>query len=121
MQYIVIERFKDGCVSELYRRFDERGRMLPRGLAYIDSWIAADLRACYQLMQTDDFALFKQWTSQWDDLVDFEIVPVISSQAARARAADSRPGIRPGPARDEHAGGGDARGPDSAVHDAQSQ
>jgi hypothetical protein len=60
--------------------------MMPAELHYIDSWVSADLRICYQLMETDDFGLFAQWTQQWEDLVEFEIVPVIPSAEARAKA-----------------------------------
>lgn len=60
--------------------------MLPAGLDYIDSWIDERLERCYQLMETDDESLFEEWTSKWSDLVEFEIVPVISSSEARKRA-----------------------------------
>ena len=83
MNYLVIERFKNA--AEIYRRFAEKGRMMPHGLTYVESWIAEDLRTCYQLMETDDFSLFAQWTQNWDDLMDFEIIPVLSSAEARAK------------------------------------
>ena len=37
-------------------------------------------------METDDPSLFERWTAQWDDLGEFEIVPVLASAAAAARA-----------------------------------
>jgi hypothetical protein len=74
---MVIERFKDP--PAVYQRFREKGRMMPDGLEYVSSWIAADLTICYQLMRTDNFALFQLWTDNWKDLVDFEIVPVRTS------------------------------------------
>ena len=82
MLYIVIERFKDGAVPEIYRRFRERGRMMPDGLEYVSSWIDLDFRICYQLMRTEDFALFDKWIDNWRDLMQFEIVPVRSSAEA---------------------------------------
>ncbi|MBD2682111.1 DUF3303 family protein [Nostoc paludosum FACHB-159] len=39
MLFMVIERFKDGKTKEIYRRFQEEGRMMPEGLKYIDSWV----------------------------------------------------------------------------------
>ena len=84
MRYMVIERFKDP--PAIYRRFAEKGRMMPDGLKYVESWIATDMTACYQLMEADEFALFARWTKNWEDLVDFEIIPVISSAEARGRA-----------------------------------
>ena len=86
MRYMVIERFRKGQAGAIYRRFDEQGRMMPDGLRFVDSWVSADLTVCYQLMETDDFRLFAQWTQHWDDVVSFEIVPIIPSSEARAKA-----------------------------------
>lgn len=83
MLYMVIERFRNrDAVAAVYRRFEERGRMLPEGLRYVSSWIASDLGCCFQLMESDDARLFDQWTVHWRDLVEFEIVPLVSSQEA---------------------------------------
>jgi hypothetical protein len=73
---MVIERFRDGDAAPVYARFREQGRMLPDGLIYLDSWLAADRTVCYQLMETDDPALFHGWTACWADLVDFDIIPL---------------------------------------------
>jgi hypothetical protein len=54
--------------------------MLPNGLRYVDSWVAATLDRCYQLMECDDPRLFQEWVIHWQDLVDFEIVPVVPSK-----------------------------------------
>ncbi len=86
MRYMVIERFKPAAAGPIYRRVAQKGRLIPAGLHYIDSWVSADLSRCYQLMETDDNTLFAQWTRHWDDLVDFEIVPLISSDEARDKA-----------------------------------
>ncbi len=86
VRYMVVERFKPGAAQSIYSRVADKGRMIPAGVHYIESWVASDLSVCYQLMETDDYALFEQWTSKWADLIDFEIVPLISSDEARARA-----------------------------------
>lgn len=86
MRYMVIEKFKDAAAGDVYRRFAEKGRMMPAGLDYLDSWVSADVKTCFQLMETDDFELFAAWTRHWQDLIDFEIVPVIPSAEARAKA-----------------------------------
>jgi Domain of unknown function (DUF3303) len=87
MLFIVIERFKSrGAAAEVYRRFAERGRMLPDGLKYLDSWVEENLDRCFQLMETDDAKLFKQWIACWQDLVDFEVIPVINSADAQRQA-----------------------------------
>src|SRR5262245_48408149 len=84
MLYLVIERFKPGAAPEVYRRAREKGRMLPDGLDYISSWVDLEFERCFQLMQTENYSLFAEWTNAWEDLVEFEIVPVRpSAEAAR--------------------------------------
>ena len=83
---MVIEKFKRGP-APVYARSAERGRMLPEGLTYVDSWVdERTMDRCFQLMETDDARLFDVWTAAWGDLVEFEIVPVLSSKDAAARA-----------------------------------
>ena len=83
MLYMVIERFRDGCGPAVYARFRERGRMMPDGLGYVNSWVEPTFERCFQLMETEDRSLFDEWTVNWDDLMEFEIIPVISSTEAR--------------------------------------
>ena len=86
MLYMVIERFKSrDAATAVYKRFAERGRMLPVGLTYVDSWVEESLDRCFQLMETADPKLFDEWISCWSDLVDFEVIPVTSSAAAAER------------------------------------
>jgi len=84
MLFMVIEHFRPGSAPEVYRRFRERGRMAPEGLRYVASWVDIDYKRCFQVMETDNEALLAQWTSNWSDLVDFEIVPVRTSAEAAA-------------------------------------
>jgi hypothetical protein len=84
-QYMVVETFKNCDAAAVYRRFRERGRMLPDGLIHISSWVSADLSKCYQLMECSNARLLEQWTACWSDLVDFEVVPVIQSAEAAQR------------------------------------
>ena len=85
MNYMIIERFHPGKVKELYQRFDEKGRMLPKGVEYINSWINEDVTVCYQLMEAASITQLHEWIANWKDLVDFEIIPVISSAEAKNR------------------------------------
>jgi len=78
MLFMVIERFKDA--KAVYRRVREKGRILPEGLKYVGSWIEANYDRCFQLMECDDASLFQKWVIQWQDLIDFEIVPVVESK-----------------------------------------
>ena len=90
MLYMVVERFKEGAAPEIYRRFRERGRMMPEGLEYVSSWIDEDTRICFQLMRTAERSLFQLWTKHWEDLMEFEIMPVrTSAEVARVMAGPS--------------------------------
>jgi hypothetical protein len=83
---MVVETYTRGP-GPVYARAAERGRMLPPGLAYVDSWIdERGLDRCFQLMETEDPSLFERWIAEWSDLVEFEIVPVVDSAEAAARA-----------------------------------
>jgi hypothetical protein len=84
---MVVERYRNGNAAPVYRRFKERGRMAPEGLTYISSWVEENLGTCYQLMETSDRALLDEWMRHWNDLVEFEVHPVMTSQQAAERAA----------------------------------
>ena len=79
--YMVIERFKKGA-APVYRRFREKGRMAPEGVAYVSSWVDSDLSTCYQVMETEDRGLLDEWMARWKDLVEFEVHPVMTSKEA---------------------------------------
>ena len=83
--FTVVERFRYGDAAPVYRRFRERGRLAPDGLTYVSSWVNESLTICYQLMETSDRALLEEWMRNWEDLVEFEVHPVITSQEAAER------------------------------------
>ena len=83
MLFMVIERFTPEAAGEIYRRLRGGGRGFPEGLRYVDSWVRADLRGCFQLMECEDPASFQEWIARWGDLADFEIVPVAGSSATQ--------------------------------------
>ena len=87
MLYMVIEHFKTPGAIEIYRRVRDGGRFLPEGLEYVSSWVDLDFTICYQLMKTDNEKLFELWTKHWEDLIDFEIIPVQTSAEAREAIA----------------------------------
>ena len=85
MLYMIIEKFHPGKVKTLYNRFDEKGRMLPEGVSYINSWINEEVTLCYQVMESDSEEKIHEWIAHWDDIVDFEVIPVITSAQAKAK------------------------------------
>ncbi len=75
-QYMLIETFFENCLKKAYERFHEKGRMLPEGLHYLDSWLTKDGSRCFQLMETDKYELLQMWMKNWNDLIDFEIIEI---------------------------------------------
>lgn len=78
--YMVIEHFKDA--KAVYGRYEKKGRMLPEGLRYIASWTETNFARCFQVMECDDPALLDQWMFHWNDLINFEIIPVVTGAEA---------------------------------------
>ena len=78
MLFMVIEHFKD--VPAIGERFAREGRMLPDGVAYHASWVEPGGGRCFQVMEADSIEPIEAWARRWQDLADFEIVPVLTSQ-----------------------------------------
>ena len=91
MLYMIVESFKNRDPVPVYRRFGEQGRLAPEGLHYVASWVDESLSRCFQLMEPADRALLDEWISRWNDLVDFEVYPVMTSSEAAERVASQRP------------------------------
>jgi len=45
---MVIEHFKNKDAVAVYRRFRDRGRMAPEGIAYVSSWVDEKFERCYR-------------------------------------------------------------------------
>jgi len=87
MLFMIIEHFRNDDARPVYERFRARGRLAPDGLRYVNSWVTSDLARCFQIMEAPDRALLDQWLARWMDLVDFDVVPVITSAEAAASVA----------------------------------
>jgi hypothetical protein len=85
--FMIVEHYRDGDPLPVYRRFRDQGRLAPDGLTYVASWIDESMATCWQVMEAADRSLVDAWIARWDDLVDFEVIPVITSPDAAARVA----------------------------------
>jgi hypothetical protein len=85
--YLIVERFRDGDARPVYRRFRDQGRLAPEGLRYLASWVTQDFACCYQVMECEDRALLEEWMARWQDLAEFEVIPVMTSADAVAAIA----------------------------------
>jgi hypothetical protein len=79
MLFMVIEKTPGDSVEAVGKRFREKGRMLPAGVRYEASWLNDDGSICYQIMDSSSREELDQWISCWNDLVDFEVIPVSTS------------------------------------------
>jgi hypothetical protein len=68
MLYMVIETFRNGDPVPVYRRFRDRGRLMPEGIEYRGSWVTDDLRRCFQVMECTDRRLLDEWMANWQDV-----------------------------------------------------
>lgn len=84
MVFMVIEHFRPGRAADVYRRFRERGRLAPVHVRYVSSWVDLEFRRCFQVMEADSQDQLLEWTKNWDDLVEFDIIPVRTSADAAA-------------------------------------
>jgi hypothetical protein len=93
MLFMVIEQFRNQDAKSVYRRFQQKGRLLPNGVEFLNSWVAADLGRCFQLMECNDITPLQRWVAEWSDLIEFEIVPVVSGKETAAALAESSAGV----------------------------
>jgi hypothetical protein len=82
MLYMIVEHFKNQDALPVYRRFREKGRLAPEGLTYVSSWVDETMQHCFQIMETDDKTLLDAWIANWADIVDFEVLPIMTSKEA---------------------------------------
>jgi hypothetical protein len=85
MLFMIIEKFHPGKVKALYERFEQKGRLLPDGVHYVNSWIDEKVSICFQVLESNTRREILQWISHWSDLADFEIIPVITSAQAKEK------------------------------------
>ena len=83
MLFMVVEKFKNQDGKAVYRKLRDKGRALPDGLKFVSSWVTADLGRCFQLMETDDITTFQRWIADWQEVAEFEVVPVVEGKTTR--------------------------------------
>ena len=69
MLFMVVERFRNQDGKAVYRKLRNGGRGLPDGLKFVASYVSADLQ---------------RWIADWQDVVEFEVVPVVEGKTTRA-------------------------------------
>ncbi len=85
MVYMIIEKFHANKIKEIYSRLEEKGRLMPDGLIYINSWIDEKIEICFQVMETESEDKLYEWIDNWKDLTDFEVIRVMNSADAKKK------------------------------------
>ncbi len=92
MLFMVIERFQNNDMVPVYERVRDKGRQLPEGLKFIDSWVEPNFGRCFQLMECSEARILQEWAIQWRGAgVVFEFCPVVPSAQTRAIVAPYLP------------------------------
>ncbi len=85
MVYMIIEKFHANKIKEIYSRLEEKGRLMPDRLKYINSWINEKIEICFQVMETESEDKLYEWIDNWKDLTNFEVIRVINSAIAKKK------------------------------------
>jgi hypothetical protein len=81
MHFMIIERFRGSeAVAAVYERFAERGRLMPEGLKYVNSWIEPNFNRSFLVAECEDLRMIQRWVLQWNDLIEFDVIPVVPSK-----------------------------------------
>lgn len=89
MLFMVLEKFRNQDAKTIYRRLRDKGRSMPDGLTFVSSYVSADVARCFQLMECDDVTLLQRWVAEWSDLMECEIVAVVTGKDTAAALASA--------------------------------
>ena len=68
--------------KERVARFLETGAPPPAGVTLHGRWFTASHSKGFMLVETDDPKALFRWVSEWADLIDFQIEPVLGDEEA---------------------------------------
>ncbi len=82
MKYMITFPLAMDTFKERGTRFLETGGNPPDGVTMLGRWHALGGNEAFVLAETDDPKGIYRWLSQWADLIEFDVVPVIEDEAA---------------------------------------
>lgn len=77
MKYIVTFEMTTAGYQERVKRFLETGAPPPQGATLLGRWFTLGHNKGFMLAETADPSTIYRWVSQWADLLDFEVYPVL--------------------------------------------
>jgi hypothetical protein len=80
-QYMITWTLPSDNRDEAIRRFSEGSAMQPpAGVTHLGRWHAAGGGLGFGVVETDDPKAIAKWLVQWTDIIEYEVVPVISDE-----------------------------------------
>jgi hypothetical protein len=89
MQFMVSWTFTPDAANAAIERFAETGGLPPDGVKMLGRWHDTAANRGWAVAEADDTAAMGKWTRQWNDLLEFEIVPLMSDDQLKAVIAES--------------------------------
>lgn len=82
MKFMVTFPLTHHAYKERVSRFLESGAPPPAGVTLLGRWFTASHNKGFMLVETDDSKLLFRYVSDWTDIMDFEIDPVVTDEEA---------------------------------------
>ena len=82
MLFMVTFPLTNHAYKERVSRFLETGAPAPQGVEIHGRWFTASHSKGFMLVETDDPTLLFKFVSEWADIIDFVIEPVVTDEQA---------------------------------------
>lgn len=82
MQFMITFPLTHHAYKERVARFLETGAPPPEGATMHGRWFTASHSKGFMVVETDDAASLFRWVSEWADIIDFQIEPVVTEDVA---------------------------------------
>ena len=82
MNFMITFPLKQHGYKERVSRFLESGALPPDGVTMHSRWFTASHSMGFILAETEDVKALFRWMSEWADVVDFTIEPVVTDDEA---------------------------------------
>ncbi len=90
MHFLTIWTFRPDQTNRTLARFDETGALPPDGVTMLSRWHDLAGGRGFAIFETDDPVAIASWCRQWNDLLSFEVIPVVDDEQRAAALAALR-------------------------------
>ena len=82
MKFMVTFPLTHHAYKERVSRFLENGAPPPEGVKLLGRWFTAAHSRGWMVVEADDAGSLLRYTSEWADIMDFEIYPILADDEA---------------------------------------